>query len=65
MSKRSIESYATLPRTRSSGGIKKPVDEGSALINLTKQVSTITNFEARCGLVPVRTRDNIYYLCPH
>lgn len=41
-SKRSIESYATLPRSRSSGGIKnKPIDEGSALINLTKQVSAV------------------------
>ncbi|KAL5496992.1 hypothetical protein EMCRGX_G013374 [Ephydatia muelleri] len=36
-SKRSIESYATLPRTRSSAGGKKSMDEGSALINLTKQ----------------------------
>ena len=38
-SKRSVESYATLPRTRSSGGGIKSMDEGSALINLTKQVS--------------------------
>ena len=36
-SKRSVESYATLPRTRSSGGGIKSMDEGSALINLTKQ----------------------------